>query len=336
MHAIDVIYEDANIIIVNKPPDVGIDGLIDPTVRSLLEQRYPGETLRNVHQLDHATSGCYCLARTPEMARRLSKMFERRKVEKTYLALVQGWVTIDGDENSHHPVLEIHAPITARSKEQGEWWKMCVPTAPTHDESTGRESGGHRGIVQQKSATTHVRVLQRGYLTARAFDIHDDPRRIPTLPSSMTSELIPRGTTDPRYWLAPMDRRNAFDKDEQGDRRVKATLVMLTPLTGRRHQLRVHMQHIGHPIIGDYHYQVPMTPTSRMMLHAWRIGFPMPKYRRCQSSLTSRNGEAGSGVAVEVCDEGTVLTSHEGAANEKREGIFAESPHSFHEFLQAA
>ena len=46
-----------------------------------------------------------------------------------------------------------------------------------------------------------------------------------------------------------------------------ATLMWLTPHTGRRHQLRLHMQHVGHPIVGDYTYAADKL-AYRMFLHA--------------------------------------------------------------------
>lgn len=54
-----------------------------------------------------------------------------------------------------------------------------------------------------------------------------------------------------------------------------ASKVLLSPLTGRRHQLRVHLLHIGHPIVGDYTYAKDET-SPRMMLHAWRLSLPLP------------------------------------------------------------
>ena len=50
-----------------------------------------------------------------------------------------------------------------------------------------------------------------------------------------------------------------------------ATKVLLRPLTGRRHQLRVHCHTIGHTIVGDYTYsrRHDITP-PRMFLHALR------------------------------------------------------------------
>jgi tRNA pseudouridine32 synthase / 23S rRNA pseudouridine746 synthase len=53
------------------------------------------------------------------------------------------------------------------------------------------------------------------------------------------------------------------------------TRVRLYPVTGRSHQLRVHMQAIGHPILGDSLYANESTPpSSRLLLHAARLSFP--------------------------------------------------------------
>lgn len=59
-----------------------------------------------------------------------------------------------------------------------------------------------------------------------------------------------------------------------GDR----TRLELEPVTGRSHQLRVHLLAIGHPIDGDALYGLPgaSPPTGRLMLHATQIGFEHP------------------------------------------------------------
>ncbi len=51
------------------------------------------------------------------------------------------------------------------------------------------------------------------------------------------------------------------------------TLVSLIPKTGRTHQLRVHMAHIGHPILGDKIYGNKETSSTRLMLHAKKLSF---------------------------------------------------------------
>ena len=59
------------------------------------------------------------------------------------------------------------------------------------------------------------------------------------------------------------------------------TLLQLNPHTGRRHQLRVHLASIGHPIIGDYTYEHPLTEKAeRTMLHAWKLYLPWDKERK--------------------------------------------------------
>ena len=59
-----------------------------------------------------------------------------------------------------------------------------------------------------------------------------------------------------------------------------ASLVELKPQTGRMHQLRVHLAHLGRPILGDARYGGALTlggrPVTRLMLHAAALQFPHP------------------------------------------------------------
>lgn len=86
--------------------------------------------------------------------------------------------------------------------------------------------------------------------------------------------------------------RAAEEHEEEAQRAVthysvidKAPPVMawmsLKPSTGRQHQLRAHMAHIGHPILGDDKYEgdkdLPAAIPNRLHLHARRIVFPHPR-----------------------------------------------------------
>lgn len=64
----------------------------------------------------------------------------------------------------------------------------------------------------------------------------------------------------------------SFDKDTNSSR------IELTPVTGRTHQLRVHMQSIGHPILGDSLYADDdvLNKSERLLLHACQIRFTHP------------------------------------------------------------
>ncbi len=57
----------------------------------------------------------------------------------------------------------------------------------------------------------------------------------------------------------------------------KYTLLIINILTGRKNQIRVHMQDINHPIVGDKKYGSNTNPINRMCLHAYYLKFIHPK-----------------------------------------------------------
>lgn len=56
------------------------------------------------------------------------------------------------------------------------------------------------------------------------------------------------------------------------------SLIILTPTTGRTHQLRVHLKHLGHPIVGDTIYGGE--PAERLFLHAQSLEITLPNRER--------------------------------------------------------
>jgi tRNA pseudouridine32 synthase / 23S rRNA pseudouridine746 synthase len=62
------------------------------------------------------------------------------------------------------------------------------------------------------------------------------------------------------------------------DDHSKQSLCRLEPQTGRTHQLRVHLLHIGHPIVGDKLYGLPHDDAPRLMLHASSLAFAHPAH----------------------------------------------------------
>lgn len=98
--AIPVLYEDSELLIVDKPHlllsvpgrhPVNRDSLI-----ARLSQRYPG--VNAVHRLDLDTSGLLVVPRTRESLAEISRQFQARRVEKVYTALVWGVVANDEGE----------------------------------------------------------------------------------------------------------------------------------------------------------------------------------------------------------------------------------------------
>ncbi|HVP89814.1 MAG TPA: RluA family pseudouridine synthase [Terriglobales bacterium] len=67
------------------------------------------------------------------------------------------------------------------------------------------------------------------------------------------------------------------------ERRLRGfTLLRVRPLTGRRHQIRVHLYSLGHPIVGDSRYgeRALQERYPRLMLHALEIEFALPTGER--------------------------------------------------------
>jgi RluA family pseudouridine synthase len=164
--------------------------------------------LRFVHRLDAETTGITLFAKSPGALRAFSEMFEERKVEKLYLAVVRG------------------------IPKQREWtcdlalmpdpaMKGRMRTVP----SGKRERELERGAA--KDAETHFRVVQ------------------------------------------------AF---------AEKALVEARPLTGRTHQIRVHLAAAGHPVVGDALYGSDKMAESkgrqRLALRAVKLEYWDPFQKR--------------------------------------------------------
>jgi 23S rRNA pseudouridine1911/1915/1917 synthase len=100
-----------------------------------------------------------------------------------------------------------------------------------------------------------------------------------------------RGTIDLALDRDPWDRRRVMVRDRGGQPSVtkyqrmsttadgKWSLVRCRLITGRTHQIRVHLASKGWPIIGDRVYGVADLRIGRQALHAWRLSFEHPRRR---------------------------------------------------------
>ena len=89
---------------------------------------------------------------------------------------------------------------------------------------------------------------------------------------------IGRSPKDRKKMAPRPDGRSALTHwtvlQQRGDR----ALLDVRLVTGRTHQIRVHMAAIGHPVLGDPLYAARGTPKAgRLMLHAWRLKFTHPR-----------------------------------------------------------
>ncbi|MDR3143974.1 MAG: RluA family pseudouridine synthase [Puniceicoccales bacterium] len=218
-----IVFEDDDMIAVNKPAGVVVHPGNGTTAPTLLEGILShcalsriGSPLRGgvVHRIDKWTSGLVLFAKTDAFHLQLVKMFSLRRMKKTYDAIACG--TFERDFG------EINAPI------------------------------GRNRVFRTKMAVSHG-----------------------------GKEAITR-------WVAVERFGNLFAH------------LRVSILTGRTHQIRVHMANIGHPIAGDvtYGYNWNYSPTiapKRVMLHASSLAFEHP-FSKSEITLAAPLADDFSGM----------------------------------------
>lgn len=130
-----------------------------------------------------------------------------------------------------------------------------------------RAAGVHRELSRQ----FHDREVEKTYAALVLGSPERDAGRI-DLP------LRYDPPTRPRHVVDPVAGQSALTTWRVVARHDGFTRVELTPRTGRSHQLRVHMQALGHPILGDSLYApaAACLPGGRLCLHAETLGFVHP------------------------------------------------------------
>lgn len=137
-------------------------------------------------------------------------------------------------------------------------------------------------IVVAKDDTTHNDLT-------RQFQERKVNKEYIAIVSGWVKEL--RGTLSATIGRHPVHRKRMAVRYNEGkeaittyeaiERFQKATLLNLKLGTGRTHQIRVHMLHIGHPVLGDEEYgkkksRLEGVEIPRQMLHAYKLGFTHP------------------------------------------------------------
>ena len=199
---IEIVYEDSDIIVVNKPKGMVVhpangnpDGTLVNAIMAICKDSLSGigGEIRPgiVHRIDKDTSGLLIVAKNDNAHVKMSEQIKNHEVKKTYIALVRGVFK----ENE----ATIDMPIGRSTSDRK---KMAV-----------NKNG--------KNAITHIKVLKR------------------------------------------------FDK---------YTLLQVNIETGRTHQIRVHLSHIGYPIVGDYTYSNGKNEFDVIgqCLHAQKLEFKHP------------------------------------------------------------
>ncbi|MFK8047627.1 MAG: pseudouridine synthase [Halioglobus sp.] len=189
-----ILHEDEDLLLVRKPDLLlsvpGRHPLNKDCLITRLQKDYPTASI--VHRLDLDTSGIMVIPLNKPTHAHISRQFQERKVEKSYLAIAYG--NIPDDEG------EIDLPI--------------------------------------------------------AVDWENRPKQI----------------------ICAERGKNALTRYQVLSREEDRTRVLLRPVTGRSHQLRIHLRELGHPILGCdmYAHDQALKMSPRLMLHATEIGFQHP------------------------------------------------------------
>ncbi|GEA49345.1 tRNA pseudouridine synthase C [Vibrio inusitatus NBRC 102082] len=210
---LEIIYQDEFIVAVNKPAGM----LVHRSWLDKHETQFVMQTLRDqigqhvfpLHRLDRPTSGVLVFALSSEVASQMMPMFAEHQMQKTYHAIVRGWIE-EGDRLDYALKVELD--------------KIADKFADKDKEA--------------QQAITDYRPLAK-------VEVPFSTGRFPTS----------------RYCL-----------------------MELQPLTGRKHQLRRHMKHLRHPIVGDTthgdgkHNRLfkENLASDRLLLHASRLEFEHP------------------------------------------------------------
>jgi len=132
-----------------------------------------------------------------------------------------------------------------------------------------------RGIDMQRSLSIAFaqRQVGKGYEAVAAGDLPGDSGEI-DLPLTADWPNRPRQTVDAERGKPSLTRWRVLERKVP----IGGTRLALEPLTGRTHQLRVHLAAIGHPLLGDTLYAPPELAAAapRLLLHATRLAFVHP------------------------------------------------------------
>lgn len=181
-------------------------------------------------------------------------------------------------------VLVINKPEGIISHSRGKYWNE-PSVASFVRQKTGQE-GDRSGIVHRLDrATSGVMICAKNQETLSFLQKQFSQRGVKkTYMAIATGHLEPkeaiidmpieRNPKAPATFRVGANGKSATTKYFVEDSRQNHDLVRLEPTTGRTHQLRVHLAHQKHPIVGDTLYQGE--PADRLFLHAYSLEITVP------------------------------------------------------------
>lgn len=262
---ISIIAETPDYVVISKPAGLIVhpdgkrteESLVDwilenyPEIADVgepFETHYRGELVAVgrpgiVHRLDRDTSGVMVVARTQQMYEHLKQQFKDRQIAKEYRAIVLGIPP----ETTYTVTIPIGRDMGSIEK-----WRAT------------RDPKRVRGEL--RDALTYMEVLATGQIMAR------EKMSFSTLQNShYTHEGLDSDKLSD-------SKRHFFSRESASSATI--SYIRAVPKTGRTHQIRVHAQYLGYPVLGDRLYggrtmveMATITGVTRGLLHAYILKF---------------------------------------------------------------
>jgi 23S rRNA-/tRNA-specific pseudouridylate synthase len=301
---LEILFENDDVWVVNKPPGMATQGGQDIKISlfdvlkyrctKLTESLNATASVKNdaaqatdimkeniereihpyiIHRLDKDTSGAIIVAKTHRAASQLSQTIRNRELSKIYIAIVHGI-----------PQESFGCIETGIAKISGKWGeKMYVDDYGDHSITKYKVIGTYKNLTDinvrdiETVVTKSLRDFHNENKNAKYDVIHkNDYPYLNKLNDKERDNYDDRNTNihsshrDDNLHSAFQEHRNNKKNFESDDFAV----LMVQPITGRKHQIRVHMNHIGHGVVGDLKYndrKASAKDYSRMLLHAFAI-----------------------------------------------------------------
>ncbi|HVN43172.1 MAG TPA: RluA family pseudouridine synthase [Steroidobacteraceae bacterium] len=282
-----IVYEDADLIVCNKPPGVAVHGGSAThfgLIEALRAARPDTPDLELVHRLDRETSGCLLVAKRRSALRDLHAQLREGRTEKRYLALLCGkWnlgtkrieAALDTDLRRHG---ERHVAVSPRGKNSVSTFKPVqffgnlatlveveIDTGKTHQIRVHAAYAGHPVAGDDKYGDRTFNDLLRGYGLHRMF-LH-----------SSTIGFTRPGTREPMQASAPLPEELGAVLDNLQRGRARA------PDTEEGRSLKPEGRSPGPraPLVTDDKQARPASPGRRALKPEGRApgGRPVPKDR---------------------------------------------------------
>ncbi len=159
--------------------------------------------------------------------------------------------------------------------------KMAEPDETNRPGIVHRLDRATSGIIICAKDAETATLLQKQFQDRKAHKkyiaiVHGTPK----LPEATIDVPIERNPKQPSSFRVGASGKAAKTNYTVLASNDKYSVVALHPLTGRTHQLRVHLAYIGCPIVGDIVYGTAKSPIGRLCLHALSLEITIPKSKR--------------------------------------------------------